>query len=426
MRARSTAGSATVPACCRSRPSRRRRAGGSTRRAWPPATASSPAASGVVEVLDADRDRAGRPRRRRGPDGPSGTPRSRARPPSDRRRPTGSRQDGSFETPLGRSFAGSRFGRYPSLGFMPGRSLLAHERRRSLASLFRPGRAGPCTRQASIGPASAMPRPLRAILSGAATSPEAAGRDRYTPAQKALHWTMAAIIVLMVPAGISMANILPEGAPLTNTVYELHKSFGLIIFTLALIRIAVRWRNGAPPLVPGLPAWQRAAARVSHYALYILVVLVPLAGWTATSVCCAPVKMFWTIPVTLPLIGAAWRPRSRSSSCRRPRLHADRDRAGPCRRRPAPPFRAARPDAAADVAGRRTEPLGKARRSWWPIVQAEAGAAGREPAATVASATRPVSRTAAAAPSARSADRGRHRRRRAARGFRRCAPGSPA
>jgi cytochrome b561 len=148
-----------------------------------------------------------------------------------------------------------------------------------------------------------MPRPLRAILSGAATSPEAAGRDRYTPAQKALHWTMAAIIVLMVPAGISMANILPEGAPLTNTVYELHKSFGLIILTLALIRIAVRWRNGAPSLVPGLPAWQRAAARISHYALYILVVLVPIAGWTATSMCCAPVNLFWTIPVTLPVGG---------------------------------------------------------------------------------------------------------------------------
>jgi cytochrome b561 len=146
-----------------------------------------------------------------------------------------------------------------------------------------------------------MPRPLRAILSGAATSPEAAGRDRYTPAQKALHWTMAAIIVLMVPAGISMANILPEGTPLTNTVYELHKSFGLIILTLALIRIAVRWRNGAPSLVPGLPAWQRAAARISHYALYLLIVLVPIAGWTATSMCCAPVKIFWTIPVTLPL-----------------------------------------------------------------------------------------------------------------------------
>lgn len=125
----------------------------------------------------------------------------------------------------------------------------------------------------------------------------------YSPAQKALHWIIAVLIIgFMVPAGISMANFLGEGA-LTNTIYELHKSFGLTIFGLALARIAVRWMRGAPPLVPGLPGWQRAAAYGSHYAMYILIVLVPLSGWTATSACCAPVNLFWTLPVTLPIEG---------------------------------------------------------------------------------------------------------------------------
>jgi cytochrome b561 len=105
-----------------------------------------------------------------------------------------------------------------------------------------------------------------------------------------------------VPIGISMAEILGDG-PVKNTFYELHKSVGIIIFGLALLRIVLRIWRGSPPLVPGLPAWQRAAAYGSHYAMYILIVVVPLAGWSATSACCAPVNIFWTVPVTLPISG---------------------------------------------------------------------------------------------------------------------------
>jgi cytochrome b561 len=126
--------------------------------------------------------------------------------------------------------------------------------------------------------------------------------DTFSPAQRALHWAIALLIFIMVPIGISIANILKPG-PVTDALYEVHKSLGLTIFTLALIRIAVRWSRGAPPVVPGLPAWQRAAAHSSHYALYALIVLVPLTGWAATSTCCAPVNLFWTVPVTLPLSG---------------------------------------------------------------------------------------------------------------------------
>jgi cytochrome b561 len=126
--------------------------------------------------------------------------------------------------------------------------------------------------------------------------------DGYSSLQKALHWTIAALIAVMVPIGISIAEILKPG-PVTDVLYEVHKSFGLTIFGLAVIRVAVRWRRGAPPLVPGLPAWQRAAAYSSHYALYLLIVLVPLTGWAATSACCAPVNLYWTFPVTLPISG---------------------------------------------------------------------------------------------------------------------------
>jgi cytochrome b561 len=125
---------------------------------------------------------------------------------------------------------------------------------------------------------------------------------QYAPAQKWLHWLMAAFIVLvMIPAGLTMTR-LGEGET-TNTLYELHKSFGVIIFALAVVRAGLRLIRGAPPLEPGIPAWQRFAAHVSHSALYMLIVLVPITGWIATSACCAPVNLFWTVPVTLPVTG---------------------------------------------------------------------------------------------------------------------------
>jgi cytochrome b561 len=125
--------------------------------------------------------------------------------------------------------------------------------------------------------------------------------DSYSPAQKALHWGIALLIAIQVPIGLTMAG--KDPSPVINTLYETHKSFGLVIFGLALIRAALRWRRGAPALEPDIPAWQRAAAYISHYSLYVLIVLVPLAGWAATSACCAPVNLFWTVPLTLPVSG---------------------------------------------------------------------------------------------------------------------------
>ncbi|TGE02244.1 cytochrome b [Methylobacterium nonmethylotrophicum] len=124
---------------------------------------------------------------------------------------------------------------------------------------------------------------------------------RYAPSQKVLHWIIAILIFALVPIALAMAN-LPDGG-LKNALYEWHKSFGLTVLALALARLLVRASRGAPPLVDGLPAWQRRAARTSHLALYALIVLVPILGWAGTSACCAPVMLYFTLPLTLPISG---------------------------------------------------------------------------------------------------------------------------
>jgi cytochrome b561 len=129
---------------------------------------------------------------------------------------------------------------------------------------------------------------------------------RYSGLQKALHWIIAALIVGQVAAGLTMTNL--ADGPAKNALYELHKSAGLTVLALALVRVAVRSMRGAPSLEP-MPDWQRRAAHASHYAMYVLIVLVPLAGWTATSSCCPPLNLFWTVPLTLPVPGdeAFWK-----------------------------------------------------------------------------------------------------------------------
>jgi cytochrome b561 len=124
---------------------------------------------------------------------------------------------------------------------------------------------------------------------------------RYSTLQIAIHWISAIIILGMFPIGLVMTRLGP--GPTTNLLYELHKSFGLIVIGLALIRIAVRAISGAPPILQTIPPWQRIAARGTHVALYILILLVPLTGLAATSACCAPVNLFWSIPMTLPIYG---------------------------------------------------------------------------------------------------------------------------
>jgi cytochrome b561 len=123
--------------------------------------------------------------------------------------------------------------------------------------------------------------------------------QRFNPLQRALHWLMAVCILAMLFIGAGMiSTIAPKYLPLV----ALHKSLGTVILVLALIRLAVRWRYGAPALPADLPAPMKIAAELSHYILYALMIGMPLLGWGMLSSASYPVVLFGGLhlPMILP------------------------------------------------------------------------------------------------------------------------------
>ncbi|CDY74346.1 Cytochrome B561 [Caballeronia glathei] len=108
-----------------------------------------------------------------------------------------------------------------------------------------------------------------------------AGGERFARPLIALHWLIALCIIAMLGIGLYMVG-LPKGLPFKATVINFHKSLGMTIFLLVLIRIMVRIAYGRPPLPP-MGAWQRAAASTTQALLYVAMVGMPLTGYLGSS-----------------------------------------------------------------------------------------------------------------------------------------------
>jgi cytochrome b561 len=125
------------------------------------------------------------------------------------------------------------------------------------------------------------------------------GDQRFTPLQRLLHWLMAMCILAMLFIGVGMVSTI---MPKYLTLVSIHKPLGIAILALALIRLAVRVRYGAPSLPADLPAPIKLAAHLSHYAFYVLMIGMPLLGWGMLSAAAYPVVLFGGVhlPAILP------------------------------------------------------------------------------------------------------------------------------
>ena len=105
-------------------------------------------------------------------------------------------------------------------------------------------------------------------------------RDRYSAVSLVLHWTIALLVIGQVL--LIMGADQYEGAAARPWI-EAHKSGGLLILVLTLVRLGWRVANPAIPLPEATPRWQKIAARATHVLFYVVLLAMPLAGWAASS-----------------------------------------------------------------------------------------------------------------------------------------------
>ena len=109
--------------------------------------------------------------------------------------------------------------------------------------------------------------------------------QRYTAVAIVLHWAIAIAIAFNIPLGFWMH----EAVKHTDTIraataaFQLHKSIGLTILVLSLLRLGWRLMHRAPPLPAHMPAWEKFAAKATHWLFYALMIALPLTGWLYVS-----------------------------------------------------------------------------------------------------------------------------------------------
>ncbi|MGZ5985173.1 MAG: cytochrome b [Caulobacteraceae bacterium] len=105
-----------------------------------------------------------------------------------------------------------------------------------------------------------------------------AARTRYSGPAILLHWLMAGLVVANGAYGLAMGG---SSGLAKFSMFQMHKSLGVLLLVLVLIRLAWRFGHAPPPAVGA--AWERRLASVVHGALYGLLLLMPLLGWVAVS-----------------------------------------------------------------------------------------------------------------------------------------------
>ncbi len=115
-------------------------------------------------------------------------------------------------------------------------------------------------------------------------------RSTWHPISKLFHWLMAAAIFYQLWLGWT-AEDLPF-SPRKLDMFITHKSIGLILLLLVVLRLAFRLRVGVPPHTKTVSRLQQRAADIGHWVLYGLMIAVPVSGWVVSDTSRIPFRLF--------------------------------------------------------------------------------------------------------------------------------------
>lgn len=103
--------------------------------------------------------------------------------------------------------------------------------------------------------------------------------NRYSSVSLALHWAVAALVIGQIVLIMAADQEGPNRALWIAT----HKANGISILLLTLIRIGWRLKEPLAPLPATTPRWQRLGARTTHILFYVVLLIMPVTGWLASS-----------------------------------------------------------------------------------------------------------------------------------------------
>ena len=123
-------------------------------------------------------------------------------------------------------------------------------------------------------------------------------RTQYTALMRILHWTVAAMVITMLAIGVTMVASLAN----YHALVSIHRPLGVALLILIVVRFVVRKLSQLPPFPPTMGPLERRVASWSEYAMYGLILAMPLVGWSMLSAARYPIILFGSLhlPFILP------------------------------------------------------------------------------------------------------------------------------
>lgn len=116
-------------------------------------------------------------------------------------------------------------------------------------------------------------------------------KERYGSLSITLHWLML-VLLAVVYACIELRGIFPKDSPGRALIKDAHFMLGLTVFVLVWLRLALRALSGTPRIEPAPSGLQALLANLMHWALYALMIGLPIAGWMILSAADKPVPFY--------------------------------------------------------------------------------------------------------------------------------------
>ncbi|KZL19263.1 hypothetical protein PsAD2_02014 [Pseudovibrio axinellae] len=112
----------------------------------------------------------------------------------------------------------------------------------------------------------------------------------YSAMAKTYHWVVAILVFIMVPMGLVMSDL--ASGPLQNAFFFYHKSIGILLFILVVLRLLQHWVTPAPPPPTSMSPALRIISKAVHGLLYLVLIANPILGWVGLSLYGAPIPFF--------------------------------------------------------------------------------------------------------------------------------------